>query len=208
MNYDSEITKFVKTNSSYYIREFTRIGNSSKKVFSFNIFASLLGPVWFGSRNIWNYALTFLILETFSIVQIMRGFFGNVTTEIYSKIAGIESTLVFRNKQLSAAYEKAPEKVAVFKRAIESLEKAITDYKLEAKAIEESAIYIAIFGIVGLFIIKIIQGIVANHILEKKFSNYLSDSSISAEIKSKNIFFSILFTITIIIFLSIIIYLY
>jgi len=75
MNYDSEITKFVKTNSSYYIREFTRIGNSSKKVFSFNIFASLLGPVWFGSRNIWNYALTFLILETFSIVQIMRGFF-------------------------------------------------------------------------------------------------------------------------------------
>ena len=165
MNYDSEITKFVKTNSSYYIREFTRIGNSSKKVFSFNIFASLLGPVWFGSRNIWNYALTFLILETFSIVQIMRGFFGNVTTEIYSKIAGIESTLVFRNKQLSAAYEKAPEKVAVFKRAIESLEKAITDYKLEAKAIEEGAIYIAIFGIVGLFIIKIIQGIVANHIL-------------------------------------------
>ena len=203
MNYDSEITKFVKTNSSYYIREFTRIGNSSKKVFSFNIFASLLGPVWFGSRNIWNYALTFLILETFSIVQIMRGFFGNVTTEIYSKIAGIESTLVFRNKQLSAAYEKAPEKVAVFKRAIESLEKAITDYKLEAKAIEESAIYIAIFGIVGLFTIKIIQGIVANHILEKKFSNYLSDSSISAEIKSKNIFFSILFTITIIIFTSI-----
>jgi glycine betaine/proline transport system permease protein len=202
MNYDNEITKFVKTNSPYYIKEFTKIGNSSKRVFSFNFFAALLGPVWFGSRNIWNYALAFLILETFSIVQVMRGFFGNVTTEIYAKIAGIESTLVFRNKQLSAAYEKAPEKVEVFKRAIESLEKAVTDYKIEAKAIEESAIYIAIFGLLGLFSIKIIQGLVANHILEKKFSNYLSDTSISAEIKSKNIFFSFLLTVIIIVFTS------
>jgi glycine betaine/proline transport system permease protein len=202
MNYDSEITKFVKTNSSYYIREFNKIGNNSKRVFSFNFFAAIFGSVWFGSRNIWNYALTFLILETFSIVQVMRGFFGNVTTEIYTKISGIENTLVFRKKQLSAAYEKAPEKVEVFKRAIESLEKAVTDYKIEAKAIEESAIYIAIFGLVGLFIIKIIQGLAANHILEKKFSNYLSDNSISAEIKSINIFFSILLTIIIIVLTS------
>ena len=44
--------------------------------FSFNLFAALFGPMWFGLRNIWNYALAFLIIETFAVVQIIRGLFG------------------------------------------------------------------------------------------------------------------------------------
>ncbi len=70
-----EIGKFVKTNQDYYERQFEQIGNSSKYVFSFNITASLLGSIWFGIRNIWNWSLAFLIIETFAIVQIVRGFF-------------------------------------------------------------------------------------------------------------------------------------
>ena len=75
MNYDKEIAKFVKTNPEYYIKQFQKIGNSSKTVISFNFFAALLGPIWFGARSLWNYAWVFLILETFSIVQVVRGFF-------------------------------------------------------------------------------------------------------------------------------------
>lgn len=75
MNYDKEIKIFVKTNPDYYIKQFQKIGSSAKTVFSFNFFAALLGPVWFGARSLWNYALVFLILETFAVVQITRGFF-------------------------------------------------------------------------------------------------------------------------------------
>ncbi len=203
MNYDKEIAKFVKTNPDYYIKQFQKIGNSAKTVISFNVFASLLGPIWFGARSLWNYAWVFLILETFSIVQIVRGFFGNVTVSAYEKIAGIEATIEFRKQQLESAIKNEPDKVEVFKRTINSLEEAVKSYKLEAKAIEENAIYIAIFGLVTLIVLKAVQGLIANNILEKRFSHWLSDSSISTGMKFNNYLFSIFFTLIITIFTTI-----
>ena len=67
------ISNFVISNSEYYIEEFKKIGSKPSYSFSFNLFAALLGPIWFGMRNIWNYALAFLIIETFAVVQIIRG---------------------------------------------------------------------------------------------------------------------------------------
>ena len=70
------ITDFVKSNPNYYIKEFKKIGSKPTYSFSFNLFAFILGPVWFGMRNVWNWTLAFLIIETFSVVQIIRGLFG------------------------------------------------------------------------------------------------------------------------------------
>ena len=200
MNNDKEIRKFVKINSDYYIRQFQKIGNSSKLVISFNFFAALFGPIWFGARNLWNYALIFLILETFTIVQVVRGFFGNVSVAAQEKIEGVEATIIYRKQQLEAAIKNDPENIEVFKRSIFSLEEAARSYKLEAKIIEENAVYIAIFGLISLVIIKLIQGLIANNILEKKFSYWLSDSSISTGMKLKNYLFTIFFTFVIVIF--------
>ena len=94
------ITDFVKSNPEYYIKEFQKIGSKPSFSFSFNIYAGILGPIWFGMRNIWNWALAFLIIETFSVVQIIRGLFGNITKEAVEKIKQVESTIAFRNKQL------------------------------------------------------------------------------------------------------------
>ena len=78
-----QIKSFVKTSHDYYIHEFEKINNNSRFVLSFNLFAFLFGSIWFGIRNIWNWALAFLIIETFAIVQIVRGFFGNISAEAY-----------------------------------------------------------------------------------------------------------------------------
>ena len=80
------ITDFVKTNSNYYIQEFQKIGSKPTFSYSFNLYAAIFGPIWFGMRNIWNWALTFLIIETFSVVQIIRGLFGNITADALSLI--------------------------------------------------------------------------------------------------------------------------
>ena len=65
------ITNFVISSPDYYIKEFKKIGSKPSYSFSYNLFASLLGPVWFGMRNIWNYALAFLIIETlFTVMKI------------------------------------------------------------------------------------------------------------------------------------------
>ncbi len=202
----SELIKnFVISNPDYYIDEFKKIGSKPSYSFSFNLYASLFGPMWFGLRNIWNYALAFLIIETFAVVQIIRGLFGNITKDALEKIDKIQSTIDFRYKQLEAAKENNPDKVEVYERAIKSLEDAMKEYVVDVQQIEASAIWITISGIVLLIFVKFIQGILANTVLEKRYSEWLSNKSISPGMKTKNYLLSIGFTI-IIMFFSVIHY--
>ena len=198
-----QIKSFVKTSHDYYIHEFEKINNNSKFVLSFNLFAFLFGSIWFGIRNIWNWALAFLIIETFAIVQIVRGFFGNISAEAYIKIEKIQSTIDFREKQLQAAIEKNSDKVEMFKRTIKSLEDSIDGYLQEAQAIEASGVWIAISGIVLFLLIRFAQGILANSILEKRFSEWLSNKLISPGMQFKNYLLSISFALIIIVFSAI-----
>ena len=194
------ITDFVKSNPEYYIKEFKKIGSKPSYSFSFNLFASLLGPIWFGMRNIWNYALAFLIIETFAVVQIIRGLFGDITKDALEKIDKIQSTIDFRNKQLEAAIENNPDKVEVYKRAIKSLEEAMKEYVIDVQQIEASAIWITVFGFSVLILVKFIQGILANTILEKRYSEWLSNKLISPGMKMKNYILSGIFTAVIMLF--------
>ena len=197
----SELIKnFVISNPDYYIKEFKKIGSKPSYSYSFNLFAALFGPVWFGLRNVWNYALAFLIVETFAVVQIVRGLFGNITKDAVEKIDKIQSTIDFRYKQLEAAKENNPDKVEVYERAIKSLEDAMKEYVVDVQQIEASAIWITISGILLLIFVKFIQGIFANTVLEKRYSEWLSNKSISPGMKPKNYLLSIGFTIVIMFF--------
>ena len=202
----SELIKnFVISNPDYYIKEFKKIGSKPSYSYSFNLFAALFGPVWFGMRNVWNYALAFLIVETFAVVQIVRGLFGNITKDAVEKIDKIQSTIDFRYKQLEAAKENNPDKVEVYERAIKSLEGAMREYVVDVQQIEASAIWITISGILLLIFVKFIQGILANTVLEKRYSEWLSNKTINPGMKTKNYLLSVGFTI-IIMFFSVIHY--
>ncbi len=194
------ITDFVKSNPEYYIKEFQKIGSKPTFSFSFNLYAGILGPIWFGMRNVWNWALAFLIIETFSVVQIIRGLFGNITKDAVEKIKQVESTIAFRNKQLEAAITNNPDKVDVYKRNIKSLEDAMQGYIDEVARIEASAIWITIFGIALLISIKIVQGILANSVLEKRYSEWLSDKTIRPGMQTKNFISSTIFAAVIMFF--------
>ena len=198
------ITDFVKTNPNYYIDQFQKIGSKPTFSFSFNIYAAILGPIWFGMRNIWNWALTFLIIETFSVVQIVRGLFGNITKDAVQKIEQVQSTIAFRNKQLEAAITNNPDKVEVYKRNIKSLEDAMQGY-IDEVSRKASAIWITIFGIALLIIVKIVQGVLANSKLEKRYSEWLSDKTISPGMQTKNYILSAVFA-SVIMFFSVVHY--
>ena len=90
---DSAIKDFVQTNPDYYISQFTKIGARSRFTPTFNWVAGLLGPVWFGARGLWSWALAFLIIETVAFVQIVRGLFGDISAEAWNRIASIESRI-------------------------------------------------------------------------------------------------------------------
>lgn len=186
-----QIAQFVKTNPGYYADQFEKIGSQARFVWTFNVWAGLLGPIWYSARGLWNWGLAFLIIETFAFVQIVRGLFGDIAAAAWERITQIEGTLELRKQQLAAALESNSDKVDVYKRTVESLEGAIGGIRLEAKQLEESGLYIALGGFAVLIIVKIWQMVYANKALERRFSEWLSDSSIPSGIPVKNIVLSV-----------------
>ena len=189
----ANIRKFVRTSPDYYIRNFDRIGASSRFTVTFNLMAGLFGPIWFGARGLWSWALPFLIIEVFGFVQVARGLFGDIAAEAMARISSIEGTLELRRKQLAAAIESGSDKVEVYRRTVESLEANIGGIKAEAEALSKTGFSIALTGIMVLLIAKIIQATVANWALEARFSEWLSNRKIRSAMPYSHIFFSTIF---------------
>lgn len=199
----TQVEKFVKTNPHYYRHQFANIGSDAKFVLTFNLWAGLLGPIWFSARSMWNWGLSFLILETLAVVQIVRGLFGDLASEAWERIANIEGTLELRRQQLASAIENNTDKIDVYRRTVESLEDAIGGIRLEARQLEDSGLTIAIIGFVALVAVKAGQSVIANTLLEKRFSDWLSDPAISSGMTPRHIvlgcaFVAVIMTVTVI----------
>ncbi len=184
------LKRFVGFNPQYYRREFTKIGDTTGFAWSFNLSAALLGPVWFGLRGLWKWGLPFVIVETFALTRIMRGLFGDLSVEARKRIDGIEGTLRLRYEQLQAALDNNTDKVETIRGWIASLEREISNIQLEIRDAEESAVWVTVFGFAVLFMVKAVQGIAANRVLEKRFCEWLSDRSLKSGLEPLSILLS------------------
>jgi len=192
------IRTFVRTSPEYFIRNFDKIGASAKFTATFNALAGLFGPIWFGARGLWTWALPFLILETLAFVQIARGLFGDLGADAMARIASIEGTLELRRKQLAAAIENSSEKIDVYKRTVDSLEANIGGIRAEAAALAADGPRIVLAGVILLIFIKAVQSIMANWALEARFSDWLSDRSVRSGMPINQIVFSAIFMLLIV----------
>jgi glycine betaine/proline transport system permease protein len=197
-NRRENIRTFVRTNPEYYIAKFDKIGASARFTATFNAMAGLFGPIWFGARGLWSWALPFLILEALAFVQIARGLFGYLAADAMVRIASIEGTLALRKQQLASAIENNSEKVDVYERTVDSLEANIGGIRAEAEAMAAEGPSIALTGLVILVVVKLVQSLVANWALEARFSDWLSDRSIRSGMPKPQIIFSAVFMILIV----------
>ena len=187
------IRTFVRTSPDYYIQNFDRIGASARFTPTFNLLAGLFGPIWFGARGLWSWALPFLILEALAFVQIARGLFGDLGAEAMARITSIEGTLELRRQQLAAAIENNSDRVDAFQRTVQSLEANIDGFRAEAEAAAAQGPSIALTGLAILVLVKLAQAITANTALEARFSDWLSDRSIRFGMPVQQIVFSAVF---------------
>ncbi|MGB7269656.1 MAG: ABC transporter permease subunit [Albidovulum sp.] len=187
------IRAFVRTSPNYYIKNFDKIGASSRFTPTFNVMAGIFGPVWFGARGLWTWALPFLILETLAFVRISRGLFGDLAADAMARIASIEGTLELRRQQLAAAIESNSDKIDVYRRTVESLEENIGGIRAEADALAAQGSSIVLSGIAILLVAKAVQSLVANWALEARFSDWLSDRSVRSAMPATHIVFSAIF---------------
>ncbi|MEN8657314.1 MAG: glycine/betaine ABC transporter, partial [Marivita sp.] len=192
------IRTFVRTSPDYYIRNFDKIGASSRFTATFNLMAGLFGPIWFGARGLWSWALPFLILEALAFVQIARGLFGDLAADAMARIASIEGTLELRRQQLAAAIENGSDRVDAFQRTVDSLEANIGGIRAEAEALAAEGPTIVLTGVVLLIVVKAIQATVANWALEARFSEWLSDRNVRSGLPPQHIVLSALFMVIIV----------
>ena len=189
----ANIRTFVRTSPDYYITNFNKIGASSRFTPTFNAMAGLFGPVWFGARGLWSWALPFLILEVLALVQIARGLFSDLGADAMARIASIEGTLELRRQQLAAAIESGSDRVDAFRRAVDGLESNIDGMRDEAVAMAAQGPQIALIGLVILIVAKAAQATVANWALEGRFSDWVSDRTIRSAMPLSHIILSAIF---------------
>ncbi|MEM6376187.1 MAG: DUF2628 domain-containing protein, partial [Pseudomonadota bacterium] len=189
----ANIRTFVRTSPDYYLANFDRVGASARFTPTFNAMAGLFGPIWFGARGLWSWALSFLIVEAIAFVQIARGLFGDLAADAMARIASIEGTLELRRRQLEAAIESGSDRVEAFQRAVDGLEANIGGIRAEAEALAETGPTIALTGLIILIVAKAVQAIVANWALEARFSDWLSDRRIRSGMPVPQMVFSAVF---------------
>ena len=169
-----------KPTPSTTANQFAKIGSDAKFVWTFNLWAGLFGPIWFSARGMWNWGLTFLILETLAAVQIIRGLFGDLASEAWERIAKIEGTLELSRQQLQSAIENNTDKIDVYRANGGVAGRGDWRYPARSAAARGNRSdhrhhrhRRADRDQGGR------QAIIANTLLEKRFSDWLSDPGIS-----------------------------
>lgn len=193
-NRDQLVSRFTEQNAEYYSGQFAKIGASARFTWTFNWVAALLGPIWYGARALWHWALPFLALEAFALIQMARGLFGDLGAEARERIGQIAGTLDLRKRQLEAAIEQGKPNVDAFQRNVDSLEAAMGGFRDDVTRAEGTAVYVIGFGLAMLVIVKLIEGVLANSALEKRFSDWLSDRTLPSGLNTLRTAISIGFT--------------
>ena len=172
---DALVQEFAGQNSDFYVRQFARLGESPNFGLTFNPMAALLGPMWFGARNLWGWVLPFMVLEIIALIPLGRGLWSDLGYEYLERADKIQVTLEQRREQWSEALAAGSDNAAALESIVQSLEKAVQDSRDAGAAAERRAGWLIATGIALLLLFKAVQGSVANWALEQRFTRWRSD---------------------------------
>ena len=171
----STVGNFAGASHAYYGREFEKIQSATRFPWSWNWMAALAGPWWGAARGLWGYFWTFLVLEVLALVQIGRGWWGDLGAD---KLARLEKLTAKKNEFL-AKYEAAtaagdPDAAAFLKRA-ENLDKVAVRVAEEAALAAQGAVTILLVGLALLVGLRLVQGFYANVRYEKQYLSWRAE---------------------------------
>ena len=180
----SSVDSFAGPRHAYYGREFEKIQSATRFPWSWNTMAALAGPFWGAARGLWGFFWTFLILEVIALVQIGRGWWGELGAD---KLARLE-TITAKYNEFLAKHEAAklagdPDAASFLKRA-ENLEKVGNRVAEEAALASQGALTILLVGIGLLIGLRVFQGFYANILYEKQYLGWRADTAGTASGRS------------------------
>ena len=171
---DRSIHEFAGPNGDYYVNAFHKIHDATSPIpNTFNLWAAVLGPFWSASRAIWGMFWTFLILEIIAWVQIGRGAWGNPGADLAERAARQQE----RANELLARAADATEKADIdrFNKLAANIQKAADSSLEKAQLAQSEALGIMVTGLLMLLVFKLVQGVYADRVYEKQYSNWRID---------------------------------
>jgi len=171
----SSVGDFVGPNSEYYIREFEKIQSATEFPRSWNMMAAVAGPFWGAARGLWGYFWSFMVLEILALVQIGKGWWGELGAD---KLARVEKISVKYN-EFQARYEAAlaagSEDAAGYLTRAENLKKVSDRLVEEANIAADGALTYLIVGILFFILLRVCQGFYANMLYEKHYLDWRAE---------------------------------
>lgn len=174
---DTSVANFVRTRQNYYSREFEKIESATRFPWSWNTSAALAGPFWGASRGLWGYCWLFLILEALALVQIGRGWWGDLGADSLARL----ERLTLKYDEFMAKYDAAilagdPDAASYLSRA-ENLEKIGNRIAEEAALAAQGATTILLVGLALFIGLRLIQGFYANLRYEQQYLRWRANPS-------------------------------
>ncbi len=192
------VGEFAEQNESYYSKQFSRIQGSNAFVWSWNMAAALLGPLWGALRGVWGFFWTFLILELFAFVQIGRGLWGELGATHLEKFERLTANIAKREqqaKELVAAGDAAGAEAKL--KIAENLKRVATTAKEQADLAATEATSILLVGLAILLAVKLIEGFYANSAYEKQYLRWRANPAIPSGVSNARSVFGVLMLIAI-----------
>lgn len=184
------IADFVETNEAYYTNAFSRIQGSSSFVWTWNLAAAVLGPLWGALRGAWGFFWTFLILELFALVQVGRGLWGELGATHLAKFERLTANIAKREEQARELVAAGDPVAAEAKLKIaENLKRVAASARDQADLAATEATSIFLIGLAMLLVVKFIEGFYANHAYEKQYLHWRANPTTpSARSNSRCVF--------------------
>ena len=196
-DFSESVERFAERNGNYYVKQFNRIQRARVLSFSFNLMAAIFGPLWAAARGLWGFFWGFLILEVLALVQIGRGWWGELGADKIARAERLQSKSEEMFEKARVAAESGATNIEALQRNAENLEKAANKAMAAADAAAAGAETLLLTGIILLVVVKLAEGFLANSSYEKQYTRWRSDKTVESGFKTPNLLFGAFLTLVI-----------
>ncbi|MDB5552952.1 MAG: opuAB [Rhizobium sp.] len=169
------VQAFAQQNGGYYAGVFSRIRSHAGFTWSFNPAAAILGPIWAAARAIAILFWLAFFLETLAVAQLATGFAGNLGGEQRVRAERLDRQVAERRIEAQKAKDAGEASADSMMRSADGLQRAADNARKQAEAAELRGPMLVGSGLATLLIGKLLTGVLANPMLQRRFTRWRSD---------------------------------
>lgn len=182
------IRRFAHKNAEYYVDQFTQIEQSSDRVWSFNVAAAVVGPLWAAARGVWGFFWLLVVIELMALVQLGRGLWGDLGASFMMEADSIKAkSATFFEKADTARQAGDTVLAASHQDSAENLVRAAEDLIAQAEQAMSGGTMLLLTGLVILIGSRIGAGYFANQTYERQFTRWRTDVLIPSGMRLANL---------------------